>query len=55
MNILFIPLFYPFFCCSNGFSCQLKSDENYLVISDNDGITSGLPAHFCQLDNSMYD
>ncbi|XP_073319557.1 coagulation factor XI-like [Pagrus major] len=37
---------------SNGLSCQLKSDQDFLVIRDNDGITSGLPAHFCQLDNN---
>uniref|UniRef100_A0A671U0U1 Apple domain-containing protein n=1 Tax=Sparus aurata TaxID=8175 RepID=A0A671U0U1_SPAAU len=46
------PLCTFFSFVSNGFSCQLKSDPNYLVIRDNDGITSGLPAHFCQLDNN---
>uniref|UniRef100_A0A671U235 Apple domain-containing protein n=1 Tax=Sparus aurata TaxID=8175 RepID=A0A671U235_SPAAU len=46
------PLCTFFSFVRNGFSCQLKRDETYLVIRYNDGITSGLPAHFCQLDNN---
>ncbi|XP_034016306.1 coagulation factor XI-like [Thalassophryne amazonica] len=37
---------------SISFSCQLKSKTDYMVLAAKQGVTSGLPARFCQLDNS---
>ncbi|XP_068432146.1 coagulation factor XI-like [Clinocottus analis] len=37
---------------SNNFNCQLKGNVNEIVLKGKDGFTSGLPAKFCQLDNS---
>ncbi|XP_041812062.1 coagulation factor XI-like isoform X2 [Chelmon rostratus] len=37
---------------SNSFNCHLKSNPNEMVTKAKDGVTSGMPARFCQLDNS---
>ncbi|XP_031179016.1 coagulation factor XI-like [Sander lucioperca] len=37
---------------SNNFNCNLKKNNEELVTEAKDGITSGLPARFCQLDNT---
>ncbi|XP_075931445.1 plasma kallikrein-like [Anarhichas minor] len=37
---------------SNKFECYLKNNKNELVPKSKEGVTSGLPARFCQLDNS---
>nr|BAI49518.1 skin mucus lectin [Platycephalus indicus] len=37
---------------SNGFRCYMKDNKNEMVISAKQGVTSGIPAHFCQLNNS---
>ncbi|XP_070778229.1 coagulation factor XI-like [Enoplosus armatus] len=37
---------------SNAFSCHLKNNPNEMVTKAKEGGTSGLPARFCQLDNS---
>ncbi|XP_056254533.1 plasma kallikrein-like isoform X2 [Seriola aureovittata] len=37
---------------SNNFHCILKNNPNEMVIRAKEGVTSGLPVHFCQLDNS---
>ncbi|KAL7382547.1 hypothetical protein ABVT39_024220 [Epinephelus coioides] len=37
---------------SNNFNCHLKGNNDYMVTTAKVGVTSGLPAHFCQLDNS---
>ncbi|XP_076610671.1 coagulation factor XI-like [Chaetodon auriga] len=36
---------------SNSFNCHLKSNPNEMVTKAKDGVTSGIPARFCQLDN----
>ncbi|XP_043994628.1 coagulation factor XI-like [Gambusia affinis] len=37
---------------SNDFKCYLKNNLNNLTATPKDGITSGIPAHFCQLDDT---
>ncbi|XP_041811920.1 coagulation factor XI-like [Chelmon rostratus] len=37
---------------SGDFTCHLKNNLNEMVVKARDGVTSGLPARFCQLDNS---
>ncbi|KAK5618604.1 hypothetical protein CRENBAI_015668 [Crenichthys baileyi] len=36
---------------SNNLKCFLKNNLNELVSTSKDGITSGIPAHFCKLDD----
>ncbi|KAF3707637.1 Coagulation factor XI [Channa argus] len=40
---------------SNNFNCNLKNNPNELVTIPKQGFTSGIPAHFCQLDNSWLE
>ncbi|XP_039677205.1 plasma kallikrein-like [Perca fluviatilis] len=37
---------------SNDFNCNLKKNTEDFVTQAKDGVTSGLPARFCQLDNA---
>ncbi|XP_039677203.1 plasma kallikrein-like isoform X2 [Perca fluviatilis] len=37
---------------SNDFKCYMKNNNNNIVTKAKDGVTSGLPARFCQLDNA---
>ncbi|XP_068432148.1 coagulation factor XI-like [Clinocottus analis] len=37
---------------SENFDCHLKDNQNVMVLKSIQGSTSGLPARFCQLDNS---
>ncbi|XP_026205962.1 plasma kallikrein-like [Anabas testudineus] len=46
------PLCTFFSYVSNDFRCFLKNNLNELVIQTQQGVTSGIPARFCQLDNS---
>uniref|UniRef100_A0A3B3TK34 Plasma kallikrein-like n=1 Tax=Poecilia latipinna TaxID=48699 RepID=A0A3B3TK34_9TELE len=39
---------------SDDFECYLKNNLNNLTVKPKDGITSGIPAHFCQLDDSTH-
>uniref|UniRef100_A0A3B5KR76 Apple domain-containing protein n=1 Tax=Xiphophorus couchianus TaxID=32473 RepID=A0A3B5KR76_9TELE len=39
---------------SDDFKCYLKNNLNDLAATPKDGVTSGIPAHFCQLDDSTY-
>uniref|UniRef100_A0A8C9Y226 Apple domain-containing protein n=1 Tax=Sander lucioperca TaxID=283035 RepID=A0A8C9Y226_SANLU len=48
----FCKVSFLFFLCSNNFNCNLKKNNEELVTEAKDGITSGLPARFCQLDNT---
>lgn len=36
------------------FNCHLKNNPNEMVIKAQAGVTSGIRAYFCELDNSMY-
>ncbi|XP_044192494.1 coagulation factor XI-like [Thunnus albacares] len=46
------PLCTYFSYTSNDFNCYLKNNPNEMVTISKEGATSGLPARFCQLDNS---
>ncbi|KAK2830164.1 hypothetical protein Q5P01_018095 [Channa striata] len=46
------PLCSFFSYASNNFNCSLKNNVNTITINSNERITSGIPARFCQLDNS---
>ncbi|TDH04400.1 hypothetical protein EPR50_G00151060 [Perca flavescens] len=37
---------------SNDFKCYMKNNNNNIVTKAKDGVTSGLPARFCQLNNT---
>ncbi|KAM6903458.1 plasma kallikrein-like isoform 2-T2 [Lycodopsis pacificus] len=46
------PVCTYFSFVSNNFNCYLKNNKNEMVPKAKEGVTSGLPARFCQLDTS---
>ncbi|KAK9527261.1 hypothetical protein VZT92_015913 [Zoarces viviparus] len=46
------PVCTVFSFVSDNFNCYLKNNKNELVSIAKEGVTSGLPARFCQLDDS---
>ncbi|XP_044027260.1 plasma kallikrein-like [Siniperca chuatsi] len=45
------PLCTYFSYVSNNFTCYLKNNANEMVTTAKEGVTSGIPARFCQLDD----
>lgn len=49
LNIFFSHI-YSFFYSSDNFRCFLKNNPDELVTKSQQGVTSGIPARFCNLD-----